>query len=114
MDEKELNSSMRKKYEPALKTRVAIEAIKGTRTAAEIAREFEVPSSLVSLWKKSALAMVPEVSPERAKKLFGSGMRAGMNSIGISRLQAKQSEPCKSLSFFTCEARFFRATCSQI
>lgn len=68
MDEKELNSSMRKKYEPALKTRVAIEAIKGTRTAAEIAKEFEVPSSLVSLWKKSALAMVPEAFSRKSEK----------------------------------------------
>ena len=68
MDEKELNSSMRKKYEPTLKTRVAIEAIKGTRTAAEIAKEFEVPSSLVSLWKKSALAMVPEAFSRKSEK----------------------------------------------
>ena len=68
MDEKELNSSMRKKYEPTLKTRVAIEAIKGTRTAAEMAREFEVPSSLVSFWKKSALAMVPEAFSRQSEK----------------------------------------------
>ena len=53
---------MRKKYESALKARVAIEAIKGARTTAGIAKEFEVPSSLVSLWNLRYSTMTRELN----------------------------------------------------
>lgn len=51
----------RKNYTPALKAKVAIEAIKGHRTTTEIAQTFGVHPNLVANWKKLALKLLPEV-----------------------------------------------------
>ena len=59
---------MRRKYETAIKTRVALEAIRGQKTIAEIAREYDVPANLVTLWKKAALENLPGVFSRRAEK----------------------------------------------
>ena len=59
---------MRRKYETVLKTRVALEAIRGQKTIAEIAREFDVPANLVTLWKKAALANLPGTFSRKAEK----------------------------------------------
>ena len=42
----------RKKYPKELKARVALEAIKGEKTIAEISSEYEVHSNMVIKWKK--------------------------------------------------------------
>ena len=44
-----------RKFNADFKARVAMEAIKGRKTAAEISSEFEVHSSQISHWKKQAL-----------------------------------------------------------
>jgi len=59
---------LRRKYETAIKTRVALEAIRGQKTIAEIAREYDVPANLVTLWKKAALENLPGVFSRRAEK----------------------------------------------
>ncbi len=42
----------RRKYPKELKARVALEAIKGEKTIAEISSEYEVHSNMVTKWKK--------------------------------------------------------------
>lgn len=42
----------RRKYPKELKARVALEAIKGEKTIAEISSEYEVHSNMVMKWKK--------------------------------------------------------------
>jgi len=42
----------RKKYPKEFKARVALEAIKGDKTIAEISSEYEIHSNLVTKWKK--------------------------------------------------------------
>jgi len=42
----------RKKYPKEFKARVALEAIKGEKTIAEISSEYEVHSNMVTKWKK--------------------------------------------------------------
>ncbi len=42
----------RKRYTAAFKSKVALEALKGLKTVAEIASEYEVHSNQVSQWKK--------------------------------------------------------------
>jgi len=59
---------LRRKYETALKTRVALEAIRGQKTLAEIAREYDVPANLVTLWKKAALENLPDTFSRKAGK----------------------------------------------
>jgi len=51
----------RKHYSKAFKARVAVEAIKGQKTAAELASENEVHGSQINTWKKQALEALPEV-----------------------------------------------------
>ncbi|MDQ1472396.1 MAG: transposase [Bryobacterales bacterium] len=49
----------RKNYAPNLKAKVAIEAIKGNKTAAQIAQTFSIHPTLVAGWKKQALEQLP-------------------------------------------------------
>ena len=51
----------RKNYPPSLKAKVAVEAIKGNKTAAQIAQTFSVHPNLVACWKKQALGQLPEI-----------------------------------------------------
>jgi putative transposase len=51
----------RKRYDAAIKAKVALEAIKGQRTINEIASAYEVHPNQVTQWKKQALAQLPEI-----------------------------------------------------
>lgn len=51
----------RKNHKPAFKARVALEAIKGERTAAELASQYGVHPTQIHQWKKALLAGAPEV-----------------------------------------------------
>jgi transposase len=53
----------RKKYSPSFKARVALEAIKGEETIAQIASRYEVHPTLVTRWKKEL--------QEQAASIFG-------------------------------------------
>ena len=62
-------SVQRKRYSADLKTRVALEAIKGQKTANEIAAEYGVHPTQIAQWKKQALEGLPEVfSPQAGKR----------------------------------------------
>jgi len=60
--------SMRRKIEPALKAKVAVEALKGEKTVAQIASQFGVHPNQVSQWRKQALEALPGVYSSRQKK----------------------------------------------
>jgi transposase len=51
----------RKSYDAAFKAKVALEAIKGERTIAEIASATGVHPNQISKWKKQALEELPEI-----------------------------------------------------
>ena len=51
----------RKRYSKAFKARVALKAIKGQKTANELASEYEVHVSQINTWKKQTVAALPEV-----------------------------------------------------
>jgi transposase len=55
----------RKSHPPSLKAKVAVEAIKAHKTAAQIAQMFGVHPTQVGGWKKQALAGLPDI--------FGNG-----------------------------------------
>lgn len=44
----------RKNHPPSLKAKVALEALKGMKTASEIGQSFSVHPNLVAIWKKLA------------------------------------------------------------
>ena len=68
----------RTSYDSSFKAKVALEAIRGNRTVAEIAAEYNVASSLVSKWKSELEgnatnafgAKVPKTTDESEQKLY--------------------------------------------
>ena len=58
----------RKRYSAEVKTQVALEAIKGQKTANEIAAEYGVHPTQIAQWKKQALDGLPEVFSTRASE----------------------------------------------
>jgi putative transposase len=48
-------STKRKRYSSAFKAKVAVEAIRGVKTTAELASEQQVHPTLISQWKRQAL-----------------------------------------------------------
>ncbi len=51
----------RRSYPPSLKAKVTVEAIRGQRTAAQIAQLYRIHPALVSTWKKQALDALPAI-----------------------------------------------------
>jgi len=52
---------MRKKFEARFKARVALEAVKGEKTMAQISSEYGVHANMVSRWKQELLKGMPEI-----------------------------------------------------
>jgi transposase len=60
---------MRKNYDAPFKAKVALEAIKGERTLAEIASDYKVHPNQITKWKKLVLTELPNLfSLKRAKE----------------------------------------------
>jgi putative transposase len=59
-------AGQRKRYSAELKTKVAVEAIKGQKTTNEIAATYGVHPSQITQWKKQALDELPHVFSSRA------------------------------------------------
>ena len=55
----------RRRFSAALKARVALEALKGQRTLAELAGEHQVHPSQITAWKKQLLSAAPDIFGER-------------------------------------------------
>ena len=51
----------KRRFDAAFKAKVALEAIKGQKTANELAQEFGVHVNQISLWKKQLLEAAPKV-----------------------------------------------------
>ena len=63
---------MRKKFEARFKARVALEAVKGEKTMAQISSEYEVHANMVSRWKQELLNGIPGVfSRKNGKQVPG-------------------------------------------
>ena len=52
---------MRKKFEAGYKARVALEAVKGEKTLAELSSEYGVAVNMISRWKQELLAGAAEI-----------------------------------------------------
>ena len=56
---------MRKNYTADFKAKVALEAVKGDRSLAELASRYEVHGTQIGQWRKALLAGLPEIFSER-------------------------------------------------
>jgi len=56
---------MRKQYEAAFKARIALEAVKGEKTIAQIASESGVHPNQIRQWRQHLLEVLPEVFSNR-------------------------------------------------
>jgi transposase-like protein len=68
--------SMRKRFDSAFKAKVALEAIKGEQTLAEIATHYGVHPTQISQWKKQVLAGLPSLLDAKSKKDKGTESQA--------------------------------------
>lgn len=60
--------NIRKRYDGALKAKIALLAIKGEQTTAEIASSYSIHPNQVTLWKRQALDALPGIFSEKWKK----------------------------------------------
>jgi len=49
----------RKQYSPTLKAKIVVEALRETKTIAELAAEHQVHPNLITKWKQAAVAELP-------------------------------------------------------
>jgi len=58
----------RKTYDSRLQTKVAIAAIRGEKTVAQIASEFGIHPNLAAQWKRKAMESLPDCFTTKAEK----------------------------------------------
>ena len=62
-------SNKRKTYSKTEKAKIALDAIKGDLTLAQIASKYKVHTTQIHNWKKQALAQLPEGFSDKAKQV---------------------------------------------
>lgn len=58
----------RKRHNSQTKVKVALEAIKGEKTTAELTAKYGVHASQITTWKKQALEIIPEAFSDKRKR----------------------------------------------
>lgn len=61
-------ATLRKKHSIKSKVKIALEAIKGEKTTAEITSTYGIHATQVNTWKKQALESIPEAFSAKRKK----------------------------------------------
>jgi transposase len=75
---------VRRTHNPAFKAKVALAAIKGERTLAELAQQYDVHPNQITAWKAQVL--------EEAAGLFGGGAAEAAPAVDLTVLHAKIGE----------------------
>lgn len=61
-------SEKRKRYTPAEKAKIALEAIKSESTLAQISSKYGAHATQINTWKKQAVALLPDVFSDKNKQ----------------------------------------------
>ncbi len=75
------NKMKKKPHSPEFKFKVAIEAIRGDKTTAELCQEYGVVSSQIFKWKKALL--------DGGKQVFASNAAPSSENTQLEKLHAK-------------------------
>jgi transposase len=62
-------SEKNKKYTPAEKAKIALEAIKNDQTLAQITAKYGVHATQIKTWKKQALAYMPDAFSHKSREV---------------------------------------------
>jgi len=73
---------------PSLKAKVAVAAIKGHKTTAQLAQMFGIHPTLVGNWKKQALAGLPDV--------FSNGREVSRQQADAEKTNVQADRPTQS------------------
>lgn len=74
----------RRNHTPTFKAKVALAALRGDKTLAELASQFDVHPNQITQWKVQLL--------ERAAEVFGGEARPGGAPVDVKALHAKIGE----------------------
>ena len=74
----------RRNHSPAFKAKVALAAIKGEKTLAELAQQYDVHPNLINQWRSRLL--------EGAADVFGAEPAAAEPEVDVTALHAKIGE----------------------
>jgi transposase-like protein len=81
----------RRNHSPAFKAKVALEAIRGDKTLAELAKLYDVHPNQITDWKTQLL--------ERAANVFGEAAAAAEPAADLKQLHAKIGQQALEIDF---------------
>lgn len=91
----------RKKYTSAEKAKIALEAIKGELTIAQISSKYAVHSTQINQWKKQLLNTLPDVFSNKQKQIASDHeMELSQLYEQIGRLKTENDFLKKKLEVF--------------
>lgn len=96
-------SRKRKQYSPQFKAKVAIEAIRGQKTTAELASQYEIHPTMINNWKRDLL--------DKASELFDNGKPT--NHVQ-AETQAQINELYRQIGQLTVERDFLAKRSAQL
>ena len=82
-------SRKRKRHSPTFKAKVAIDALKGDKTSAELASKYEDIPTQISAWKKKLLESSPQIfeSKQKGKNAQDSETASLYEEIGRLKME---------------------------
>ena len=83
----------RRNYSPAVKAKVALAALKGEDTLAQLAERFDVHPNQITQWRLQLL--------EGAADVFGSGSPAKQEGPSLKELHAKIGQQALEIDFLS-------------
>jgi transposase len=96
-------SRKRKQYSAQFKAKVAIEAVRGQKTTAELASQYEIHPTMINNWKRDLL--------EKASELFDNGKTT---SQAQAETQAQIDELYRQIGQLTVERDFLAKRSAQL
>lgn len=60
--------NLRRRHDPAFKAKVALEAVKGEKTVAQLSSDYGVHPNLIRQWKKRLLEELPGIFSNKSKR----------------------------------------------